>query len=146
MKFRKDSGKSKLPSETGESKMEDFISEVVDIHRTAFDEAKKFFDDHLDDVTDFDGLKAKVENVIAGFIPEIQAKINAISAQGDAKKQEVLNLIEKSYGEKQAFLQNAQAKAERFVDVGSDTLKSWVADITHKLDAAYEKLKSDSQV
>lgn len=146
MKFRKDKGTSQLPTDTKESKVEDFITEVVDIHRSAFDEAKKFFDDHLDDVNDFEGLKLKVENVIAGFIPEIQSKINSITAQGEAKKQEVLNLIEKSYGEKQAFLQNAQAKAERFVDTGSDVLKSWTAEVTKKLDAAYEKLKNDSQI
>lgn len=146
MKFRKDAWASKLAPSTSEDSIEGFITEVVDIHRVAFDEAVKFFDDHLDDVTDFDSLKSKVEKVIAGFIPEIQTKIDTLNAEGNAKKQEALNLIEKSYGEKQAFLQTAHARAERFVDGGSGLLKSWVTDVTKKLDAAYEKLKKDSQV
>ncbi len=112
----------------------------------AFDEAKKFFDEHLGDVTDFDSLKGKVERVVASFIPEIQTQIDTLNAEGDAKKQEALDLIEKSYGEKQAFLQTAHARAERFIDSGSDILKSWIAEVTKKLDAAYEKLKKDSQV
>jgi hypothetical protein len=58
----------------------------------------------------------------------------------------VLDLIEKSYGEKQALLQNAQARAERFVEAGSDTIQSWISEVTKKLDTAYEKAKSDSQV
>lgn len=146
MKFRKDQWTSKLSTETPDKWVEGFISEVVDIHRVAFDEAVKFFDDHLDDVTDFDTLKSKVERVISGFIPEIQTKIDTLNAEGEAKKQEALDLIEKSYGEKQAFLQTAHARAERFVDRGSDLLKSWVSDLTKKLDAAYEKLKKDTQI
>lgn len=146
MKFRKDAWTSKIPSVAGESKVEGFISEVVDIHRVAFDEAKKFFDEHLDDVDDFESLKGKVEKVVAGYIPEIENRIQSITAEWDIRKKAVLDLIEKSYGEKQAFLLNAYAKAERFVDTGSSILKSWTAEITKKLDAAYEKLKKDSQV
>ncbi len=145
MKFRKDKAKENPNLVPADSSVEGFISEVVDIHRVAFDEAKKFFDEHFDDVTDFDSLKSKVEKVIAGFIPEIQSKVQTLEGQGEVKKQEVLDLIEKSYGEKQAFLQTAHARAERFVDEGSDTLKSWIAEITKKLDIAYEKLKNDSQ-
>ena len=95
MKFRKDQWTSKLSTETPDKWVEGFISEVVDIHRVAFDEAVKFFDDHLDDVTDFDTLKSKVERVISGFIPEIQTKIDTLNAEGEAKKQEALDLIEK---------------------------------------------------
>lgn len=146
MKFRKDQWTSKLSTQTPEKGVEGFIHEVVDIHRVAFDEAKKFFDEHLGDVTDFDSLKGKVERVVASFIPEIQTQIDTLNAEGDAKKQEALDLIEKSYGEKQAFLQTAHARAERFIDSGSDILKSWIAEVTKKLDAAYEKLKKDSQV
>lgn len=145
MKFRKDKWTSKLTSWTPEDSVEGFINEVVDIHRVVFDEAVKFFDDHLDDVTDFDALKSKVEKVISEFIPEIQTKIDTLNAEGEAKKQEALDLIEKSYGEKQAFLQTAHARAERFVDGGSAFLKSWVTEVTRKLDAAYEKLKKDTQ-
>ena len=61
--------------------MEGFISEVVDIHRVAFDEAKKFFDEHLDDVDDFESLKGKVEKVVAGYIPEIENRIQSITAE-----------------------------------------------------------------
>ncbi len=75
MKFRKDAGTSKMPAESKDTTVEGFISEVVDIHRVAFDEAKKFFDEHLEDVTDFESLKVKVEKTIAGYIPEIEGKI-----------------------------------------------------------------------
>lgn len=145
MKFRKDAGASKLPADTKDTTVEGFISEVVDIHRVAFDEAKKFFDEHFEDVNDFASLQAKVEGIIAGFIPEIESKVQALSAKGDEKKKMALDLIEKAYGEKQAFLQNAQAKAERFVDTGSDVLQSWIAEATKKLDTAYEKLKNETQ-
>lgn len=146
LKFRKDAGTSKLPADTKDTTVDGFISEVVDIHKVAFDGAKKFFDEHLDDVKDFDSLKAKIDKMIAGFLPEIQWRIEALKSDGEARKQEVLDLIEKSYGEKQALLQNAQAKAERFVESGSDVIQWWIAEVTKKLDTAYEKAKSDSQV
>lgn len=145
MKYRRDTQKVEDVSVPKEVGVEWFISEVVDIHRVAFDEAKKFFDEHFEDVHDFDSLKAKVEKIIAGFIPEIESKIQELSLQWEEKKKMALNLIEKAYGERQAFLQNAQVQAERFVGAGSEVLQNWIAEVTKKLDTSYEKLKNETE-
>jgi cobalamin biosynthesis protein CbiD len=61
MKYRKDNGTSKLDTETpNTSKLNSFIDEVVDIHKTAFADVKSFVSENFDDVDNFDDLKSKV--------------------------------------------------------------------------------------
>jgi cobalamin biosynthesis protein CbiD len=61
MKYRKDNGTSKLDTETpNTSKLNSFIDEVVDIHKTAFADVKSFVNENFDDVDNFDDLKSKV--------------------------------------------------------------------------------------
>ena len=144
LRYRKDATPSVTPVTSG-SRTEDLFNTIIDIHRDAFDAAKKMFDEHLGEVKDFDSLKAKVESLIGGFIPEIESQITALKAQSETSKQAILDMIEKTYGEKQALLQNAQAKAERFVDAGSDTITQWISNVRNTLDSAYEKLKRDNQ-
>ena len=61
MKYRKDNGTSKLDTESpNTSKLNSFIDEVVDIHKTAFADVKSFVNENFDDVDNFDDLKSKV--------------------------------------------------------------------------------------
>jgi hypothetical protein len=55
MKYRKQSGESKLESaDPTKTKLDTFIDEVVDIHKTAFDDIKGVVMTTFDDVHDFD--------------------------------------------------------------------------------------------
>ena len=68
MKYRKDNGASKLDSlNPMKSKLDTFIDEVVDIHRTAFSDIKEFAKDNFDDVDNFDDLQKKVSSMVGEF-------------------------------------------------------------------------------
>ncbi len=54
MKYRKNAGTSKLPEDVKKSTLDNFIEEVVDIHKDVFVDAKKLFDAHFGDVKDFE--------------------------------------------------------------------------------------------
>ena len=76
MKFRKDAGKIK--TDPTKSKMDNFIDEVVDMHKAAYTEVKGFVATHFDDVEDFDGLKSKVGSLLEGFTTETEALIASL--------------------------------------------------------------------
>ncbi len=68
MKYRKDNGTSKLDSlNPMRSKLDIFIDEVVDIHRTAFSDIKEFAKDNFDDVDNFDDLQKKISSMVGEF-------------------------------------------------------------------------------
>jgi hypothetical protein len=72
MKYRKDAGTSKLPKDTSKSNLDSILEEVVDIHKTAFADVKKFITSELADVNDFDSLKLKVESMIETGTKEVE--------------------------------------------------------------------------
>lgn len=49
------------------SKLDKFIDEVVDIHRTAFSDVKEFAKENFDDVETFDDLQKKVSTMVGEF-------------------------------------------------------------------------------
>lgn len=143
MKFRKDAGTSKIPSTPSESPVQDFITEVVDIHRVAFSEARRFFDAQFADIHDLESLQSRVTDVISQFVPEIEQKIESLRQEWSEAKDKIQDLIETTYEEKKIFLQSAQEKAEKFVDSGRDTLQSWITQARSTLDEAYNSIKKN---
>lgn len=60
MKYRKDNGTSKLNDvDATKTKLNSFIDEVVDIHKTAYADVKGFISENFDDIENFDDLQKK---------------------------------------------------------------------------------------
>jgi hypothetical protein len=61
MKYRKDNGISKMTDAvTGKSKLDTFIDEVVDIHKSAFADVRGLVGETFADVDNFDDLQSRV--------------------------------------------------------------------------------------
>lgn len=78
MKYRKDAGVSKIETDSKKSKVDGFIDEIVDIHKTAYGEVKGFVSTHFDDVNDFDALKTKASSLIDSFTTEAENLITSL--------------------------------------------------------------------
>ncbi len=94
MKYRKTTGTSKLAADPKKSTLENFVDEVVDIHKDAFGDAKKLYDTYFGDIKDFDGLKTKIETLVSTFATEVEDRINSLRSEGEAKKAEVEGIVE----------------------------------------------------
>jgi hypothetical protein len=81
MKYRKNSGTSKLPEDVKKSTFNNIVEEVVDIHRDVFDDAKKLFESQFGEVHSLEDLKAKIESVIDTFASEAQTKLDSLKSE-----------------------------------------------------------------
>jgi hypothetical protein len=92
MKYRKDAGTSKLDTDPNKSKMDSIIDEIVDIHKSAYQDIKSVVSVTWEEVEDLDGLKAKVMTVVDGFTSDIETKIAELKTRGEIK----IEVLEKS--------------------------------------------------
>ncbi len=143
MKYRKDTGASKLPEDVKKSTFNNIIDEVVDIHRDVFVDAKKLFESKFGEVHSLDDLKEKIESVIGSFATEVESKINALKTEWEAKKVEIENIVEWAYNEKVTLIEESKKKALEFAGTALDTVEPWILQARKKLDAAYKKAKSN---
>ena len=143
MKYRKNAGTSKLDNtDPNKSKLDIFIDEVVDIHKTAFADIKNAVTVTFEEVDDFDSLKAKVATLIDDFGVELDTTIAELKVQGGTKKEELLAFADKAYNDREAMLEQAKTKALSFADVAHDTLDSWFMDSRKKLNTSYKKMRT----
>ena len=143
MKYRKNAGTSKMQNtDPNKSKLDSLIEEVVDIHKSAFDDIKGMVVGTFDDVTDFESLKAKVLTLVDGVSDEIDMKIQELKATGTAKKDEILSLIDATFADKEKTLEIAREKALTLSDVAHDTLSDLLTEARKKLNATHKKLKT----
>ena len=134
MKKRKDEGKSKLADDASKTTLENVVDEIVDLHKTAFKDFKKFIHTNFDDVNDLDTLKDRVEQMANDF------KFHAEKWMNETKNNSQ-DAYEESYERAKISLQKAEEKAKTLgMDIkasGADFLDEAKA----KIDAAYLKLK-----
>lgn len=142
MKYRKDTGVSKVESDPKKSKVDNFIDEVVDIHKTAYDEVKGFVSTHFDDVNDFDSLKTKASSLIDTFTTEAEVLVASLKNKWATQGETVLTKVDALYQEKSEILDKAKEKGSTFADVAHDTLMSWIDEAKLKLTAAHTSIKS----
>lgn len=108
MKYRKDTLKPQAETtDLSKTKIDAFIGDVVDIHKTAYEEIKNAVTITFEEIKDFDELKQKVNEFIAAFKIEFDAKVSSISAEGSAKMEQVQKTLEELYAKKQELLKNA---------------------------------------
>jgi hypothetical protein len=143
MKYRKDTGASKLPEDIKKSTFNNIIDEVVDIHRDVFVDAKKLFDNKFGEVHSIEDLKGKIETVIDSFTSEVEAKIESLKTEWEEKKTEIQGILEGAYNEKITLLEESKKKALEFAGTALDTVEPWILQARKKLDAAYKKAKTN---
>lgn len=142
MKYRKDSGKSKIKKDSNKSNMDLIIDEIVDIHKSVYADIKSTVTATWEEVEDFDGLKAKVSTLVDTFTSEVESKIESLRASGKTKREELTSLADKALEDNEASLESARDKALALGDVALDTLDTFITDAKSKLNAAHKKIKS----
>lgn len=141
MKYRKDAGTSKLDTNAEKGKLDAFIDEVVDIHKTVYSDIKAKVTETFDDVHDFEGLKTKVTGLIDSLQTELEEKFGTISSLGEEKKEEALSTLDALYTKREEALTKAKAKAETFTDEAHETALSWLGTAREKLESLYTSTK-----
>lgn len=143
MKYRKDNGTSKLDTEApNTSKLNSFIDEVVDIHKTAFADVKGFMAENFDDVENFDDLKSKVTGIVSDFTKNLDSHIETAKKAGTTKKDELLKIAEEFYVTHEATLERAKTKAASFTGIPEDKIDSWIETAKNELTSAYATIQS----
>ena len=132
MKYRKDAGTSKLKPNAKTWKMDAFIDEVVDIHKSAYSDAKEYVETNLEDVKDLDSLKAKVTTKMSWLADEAETLITSLKERGEEKKSELEGEAKKS--------------AAGLSDTIVDTLAGWIDTAKSKLEIAHTAVNSKLDV
>ncbi len=128
MKYRKDNGKSKLSANPDKSKLDNFFDEVVDIHKSAYGDAKEYVETNLEDVKDLDSLKAKVTTKMSGLADEAETLLTSLKDRGEEKKEELLD--------------EAKNKGVSLSDLAVDTVSGWIDTAKQKLETVHEAVNS----
>jgi hypothetical protein len=127
-KYRKDHGKSKLSADPDKSKLDNFLDEVVDIHKSAYGDAKEYVETNLEDVKDMDSLKTKVTTKMSGLASEAETLLSSLKERGLDKKEELLD--------------EAKSKGVSLSDLAVDKLTGWIDEAKQKLDTAHTAVNS----
>lgn len=143
MKYRKDNGTSKLDTVTpAKTKLNSFIDEVVDIHKTAYADVRWFITENFDDVENFDDLQKKVSGMISEFSGNLESHIAQLKNTGTIKKDEILKTAEEFYISHKTTLESAKSKAASFAGISEQTIDAWFISARDELSAAYSKIQS----
>lgn len=139
MKYRKNKGTA-LPADASKSKVDRIVDEIVDIHKTAYKDARSYVEENFHDVHDFDSLKSKVSPYIDNFTHEAEALFESVSEKWTAKKAALQSRLADLVAEKKALLDAAKTRGEWFSDVAADTIAEWIESAREKLEWAHATL------
>jgi len=142
MKLRKDKGTSKLAKDPKKSTIENVVDEIVDIHKNAYEDVKNFVTPLFDDIKDFDGLKAKVAEMVDEFESRFEEAVDNIKAEGKEKKALAMDMLDTAKDQAAKTMEKAKSKAIDLGDTAEDAVDTWVEDMQKKIDGAYKKLKT----
>lgn len=142
MKLRKDKGTSKLAKDSKDITAGNIIDEIVDIHKTAYTDIKNAMAPIFEDVKDFDGLKAKVAEMVDEWSDKLETAFADLKEEGEEKKEVAMGMLEDAKTKAEKTLETAKEKAVSFGDQAEDKIEKWIADIKKKFDTQYAKLKT----
>lgn len=142
MKYRKDAGTSKLGTDPNKSKMDAFIDEIVDIHKSAYADIKSTVTATWEEVEDIDGLKTKVMTMVDGFVAEVEEKITELKTRGEVQTEVLEKTIDSSLAEKEAAIESARGRALILADGAMEGVDTFLTEATKKLRTAHKKLKT----
>ena len=145
MKYRKNS-QPQVETDSTKTKMDVFIDDVVDLHKTAFAEIKGVVSVTFEEIKDFDELKQKVNEFISGFKTEVDKKVSEVSTEGSAKFEQIRRILEELYSKKQELLKNAGNKARSLSNISQDSIDGLLTDASARLADSYEKIKAELKI
>ncbi len=140
MKYRKEAGTLKM--DTKQSKLNSFIDEVVDIHKTAFGDMKGFVKENFENIENFDDLQSQVSGMISDFSWSLESRMEDAKKAGIIKKDELLWIAQEFYKTHEVTLNAAKSKAASFTGISEDTIDVWLKNARTELMAAYTKIQS----
>ena len=150
MKYRREAGTSKLGVDPKQSKIDAFIDEVVDLHKSAITDAKSAYRTHFGDIESFDDLKAKVTTLIDSASDEAESYIASMRARGADKKEILESEVDAFFAEKNKILEEAKDKWAELTDTATDTVTSWIESAKSRLlllrDSMKENIKFEMTV
>lgn len=141
MKLRKDNGTSKLGKKAKDTTLENVMDEIVDIHKTAFTEAKKFVATNFDDVHDMESLQKKVGEMVDDFSGHADKVVASLKDASEDKVTAAKEFFEDAYAKVNASLEKAQNKANGFGDDSAETAKKLFDDSKAKIEKTYADMK-----
>ncbi len=123
--------------------MDEFIDEVVDIHKSAYSDIRDAVVVTFEEIKDFEELKKKVQEFVESFQSEFDAKVTGIMNDGTAKIGEIQRMLEEFYTKKQELLRNAGERARSLSNISQDSIDILLVEARKKLSESYEKVKSE---
>ncbi len=142
MKYRKDQGTSKLEADTSKTTIDSLINEVVDIHKTAYNDVKEFVSNNFSDVKDFEGLKAKIEAMMEDFTMEVSSVV-AAAQEGTAEQKTAAKAeVDAIFDKKSAIIEEAKERGSSLTDATFEVISSWLDEAKGKLEKTRTKIQA----
>lgn len=146
MKYRKDSWASKLQNaDPSKSKLDVFLDEIVDIHKSAFADLKNVVQVSWEEIDSFDTLKNKAQWLIDGFQSEFESRLEEFQGTAATKKKSALEWLDALYADKKQSLQDARTKADSLEDGAEAQVDEWFVAAQKMLDDAYANIRDRFQ-
>ncbi len=141
-KKRQSEGTSKLKKPLLESTISEIIDEIIDMHTLAYDEVKKRVEPIFEEISDFDSLKAHVDEMIDGFEEKWEKTFSNIKEMTVEKKQELSEKFDNSKDHLEKTLDTAKERAGDFKDTTQKTVEKWSKEAQSKVQDFYKKAQS----
>jgi len=136
MKYKKDHKKHDTDSS--------MLDDIIEIHKTVFDTAKKSVQEFLDGIETPDDLKTKVMGVVDTFVTETKSTLSRLDEATADKRSALLEKTESLFVEKTALIDMAKEKWVQLQKNPQDTMNEWATEAKEKLSQAYKEFKKYS--
>jgi ElaB/YqjD/DUF883 family membrane-anchored ribosome-binding protein len=140
MKYRGNTGS---PDTTDKTKVDAFIDDVVDIHKSAYTWVKKFVATNFDDVHDMESLKTKAGSLLDSAKTEAEALIASLQEKGIEKKEAIESEVDALFAEKEKVINAAQARSADLADTATDTVTSWIDIAKSRLQSVRDSIREN---
>lgn len=141
MKYKKNTPRSKAKADTGKSKMETFVDDVVDMHKAAFEDIKQNILSTWDDIDSFDELQTRVKSLVSDFGDTVTVELDELRKTGNKTKDELMAFADRAYAETEISLDAARIRAASFADTAAENIDVFLDDAKKKLASTHKKLK-----
>jgi ElaB/YqjD/DUF883 family membrane-anchored ribosome-binding protein len=140
MKYR---GNNTSPDATDKTKVDAFIDDVVDIHKSAYTGVKKFVATNFDDVHDMESLKTKAGSLLDSAKTEAEALIVSLQEKGIEKKEAIESEVDALFAEKEKVINAAQARGSDFAEDATETVTSWIDTAKARLQSVRDSIREN---
>lgn len=141
-KYKSQTSKSKKTVDPTKSKLDLFIDDMVDLHKSAFADIKNtVHTSFFDDVKDFPTFKSRLTSLADTFSDEFESRLVDISGNAEEKKTQAIDWLESLYTKYTTTLTTAREKASTFVDGTTENVEDIVATTEADIHKTYSSAK-----